>query len=346
MASHKQTVLAIGGTGAQGVPVVKALTADAKYNVHVLTRTANSSAAQELAALPGVTIIEGNPYDEETLARVFQGIDLAFVNINGFAIGEKAEVYWGIRIYEIAHWAGVQHFVWASIPYVSKLGGFDPQFRTGHMDGKGKVAAFVSAQPTHPMKWSILTSCMYMEMLSELLAPRPSPADPDVFVFSAPLGHAAAPLIHLPDLGRYARWIFDHPAQSTGMNLDVATESITWADLAAAFTRVTGKKAIYADITLDQLFASGAFPDPDAKVGHSTDPADPTLQTYRQNFSGFWRSWKAGFVVKDYAVLDRILPDRVRSVEEWMRLVGYTGEPRSVLKDYRDAAMVAGTDQK
>lgn len=319
------------------------MTADSKYNVHVLTRTANSSAARELAALPGVTIIEGNPYDEQTLHEVFKGIDLAYVNVNGFAIGEKAEVYWGIRIYEIARWSGVKHFLWASLPYASKLGNFDPQFRTGHLDGKGKVADFISAQPTEPMMWSLLTSCMYMEMLSELLAPRPSPEDPDLFIFSAPLGSGKPPLIYLPDLGRYARWIFDTPEQSNGLNLDIATESVGWSDLAAAFTKVTGKRATYVDITLDQLFASGTFAAPDAKVGHSVGFDDPTLQTYRQNFSGFWRTWKAGNVVKNYDILDHILPDRVKSVEEWMRLTGYTGERKSVLKDYRDAATSAMT---
>lgn len=86
-----------------------------------------------------------------------------------------------------------------------KLGSFDPKYQTGRMDGKGKDADYLRAQPTSPMKWSILSSCMYIEMLAEMLSPRPSPEDPDTMVFSAPVGHGQVPLIHLDDLGRYAR---------------------------------------------------------------------------------------------------------------------------------------------
>lgn len=315
-----------------------ALVEDSKYDVHVLTRSSASTSSLELATLPGVTIIEGNPYDEATLHRVFKGIDYAWVNTNGFAIGEKNEIYWGIRMFEIARGCNVSHFQWASLAYVSKLGNFEPKYRTGHLDGKGKVAEFISAQPTSPMKWSVLTGCMYMETLTELLAPYPSPDNPDLMIFAAPLGKGQPPLIHLADLGRYARWLFDNPERSNGMNLMVATENVGWEYLANTFTEVTGKKAVYKDITLDELFASNVFPFPDAKVGHGVFSEDPTLQTYRQNFSGFWNSWKSDLVKVDYALLDEILPTRVKTLAEWMKLTGYTGQRSSVLKDYRDHA--------
>jgi hypothetical protein len=47
---------------------------------------------------------------------------LAFVNTNGFAIGEKAEIYWGMRIYEIAVESGVEFFVWGNLDYALKKG--------------------------------------------------------------------------------------------------------------------------------------------------------------------------------------------------------------------------------
>jgi hypothetical protein len=40
---------------------------------------------------------------------------------------------------------------------------------------------------------------------------------------------------------------------------------------------------------------------------------------------------------KDFELMDEILPERVRSVGEWMRLTGYNGEKSNVLKDYADA---------
>ncbi|CZR62334.1 related to nitrogen metabolic regulation protein nmr [Phialocephala subalpina] len=340
MSSQKQTVLAIGGTGAQGVPVVQELTRDGKYNVHVLTRSTKSAPALELASLPGVTIFSGDGYDEANLHSAFSaGIDIAFVNTNGFAIGEKAEIYWGIRIFEIAAEHGVKHFVWANLESSYKVSGYQPRFRTGHFDGKQKVADWISAQPKDgQMKWSILTSCMYLEMFSELLRPSPEIIDgEEVMIFKAPVGKGRPPMIFLEDLGRYGRWLIDHPEKSAGLNLKISTEQVGWDDVVKGFTEVTGKKAIFKDITLDEYFASGAFPFPDTKVGHSLGHDDETLQTYRENFTGFWNTWKESVLLRDYAVLDEILPTRVKSVKEWMQISGYTGKHGNVLKDYSDA---------
>ncbi|KAJ5310389.1 uncharacterized protein N7443_002850 [Penicillium atrosanguineum] len=349
-----KTVLIIGGTGAQGIPVVKgtldvegiskqlliytqALATDSKFKIRVLTRSASSKDAKDLASLPGVSIFEGEAYDEATLRQAFKDIDLVFANTNGFAIGEKSEIYWGIRLYELAREHKVAHFVYAGLGYASKLGNFDPKYRCGHLDGKGKVVDYIFAQSTSKMAWSVLTSCMYLDSLSEFLRPFPDPKDPDTMVFTAPLGNGKCPLIYLEDYGRYARWIFDNPAQSNGRELNVATEDLAWNDLAAAFSDVTGKKAVYRDVTLDEYFKLGIL-DPNAIVGHSSDPNDTTLQTYRENFSGFWNTWKDNLTKRDYELLDTILPTRVKSVKEWMEMTGYSGKPSSLLKDYRDRA--------
>lgn len=294
-----------------------------------------------MASIPGVTLVKGDAYNEDSLRKAFEGVDLVFANTNGFAIGEKAEIYWGIRLYELSREFKVKHFVWAGLEYASKLGNFDPKYKTGHLDGKAKVSEYLAAQPTTPMAWSVLTSCLYLEGLGEVLRPYPDPADSSTLVFIAPLGDAKCPLIYLPDYGRYARWLFDTPARSNGLNLHVASEDIAWKDVASAFTEVTGKKAVYRDVTLDEYFNLGAFPDPDAKIGASTAPHEPTLVTWRQNFSGFWNTWKDELTKRDYDLLNEILPGRIKTVKEWMVKTGYQGEYASVLKDYRDGARAA-----
>lgn len=285
-------------------------------------------------------MFEGNTYDENTLRQAFKNTDCVFVNTNGFAIGEKSEIYWGIRLYELSREHKIEHFVYAGLEYGTKLGNFNSKYRCGHLDGKGKVVQFISAQPTSPMAWSVLTSCMYMEALTEFLRPFPDPENPGTMVFTAPLGGGKCPLIYLEDYGAYARWMFDRPAQSNGLELHVATEDISWKNLAYAFTEVTGQKAVYKDVTLDEYFKLGIL-DPTVKVGHSTDPTDSTLLTYRENFTGFWNTWKDNLTKRDYQLLDTILPTRVKSVKEWMRRTGYNGKPRSLLKDYRDRAAKA-----
>lgn len=233
---------------------------------------------------------------------------------------------------------------YAGLEYASKLGNFAPKYRTGHLDGKGKVVDYLKSQPTTPMTWSVLTSCLYIEGLSEIL--RPFPQKDGSYIFSAPLGSAKLPLIHLEDYGLYACWLLDNPERSAGMELHVGTEDISYTDLAQVFTEVTGKKAIYKDVTTAEYFDLGIFKEPEARIGVSSENVgDETLFTYRENFGGFWETWKAELTHRDYGLLDEILPGRVRSVKEWMVKVGYTGELVSVLKDYRDGARVAAREQ-
>jgi hypothetical protein len=180
-----------------------------------------------------------------------------------------------------------------------------------------------------------------METLSEMLRPFPDKAVPSVMVFAASLGDGAMPFIVLEDLGVYARWLFDHPERSNGMTLKASTVHVHWKDLAKIFTEVTDRKTVYKDITLDEYFASGIFPNPDGKAGRSADLNDTTLQTYRQNFTGFWNMFKASGdnvenAERDYDVLDKIYPGRIRTVGEWMKKSGYIGEVGSVLKNYAD----------
>lgn len=190
----------------------QALATDSKYDIRVLTGSASSKDSQQLGRLPGVSMFEGNTYDENTLRQAFKNTNCLFVNTNGFAIGEKSEIYWGIRLYELSQEYKIEHFVYAGLEYGTELGNFNSTYRCGHLDGKGKVVQFISVQPTFPMAWSVLTSCMYMEALSEFLRPFPDPENPGTMIFTAPLGGGKCPLIYLEDYGAYARWILDRPA--------------------------------------------------------------------------------------------------------------------------------------
>jgi len=136
-----QTVLIISGTGVQGAAVVQALVEAGGFKVKILTRSATSPAAVALSALPGVSIIEGSCYDETDLNNAYKDIDATYVNTNSGILGEMAEIYWGIRIFQIASNHGVKHFVWAGLDYIPKLKGYnnDPNLRVKHYEGKGKV---------------------------------------------------------------------------------------------------------------------------------------------------------------------------------------------------------------
>ncbi|KAJ8096623.1 hypothetical protein POJ06DRAFT_304147 [Lipomyces tetrasporus] len=58
---------------------------------------------------------------------------MCFINTKSFAIGEKNEIYWSIRMYDIALFCGVKHFL-----YCQPKGEFDPKYRCGDYEGKAK----------------------------------------------------------------------------------------------------------------------------------------------------------------------------------------------------------------
>ncbi len=89
MSSHTTSkIFVIGGTGAQGIPIIRALVADKKYSVRFLSRDAASRRATDLLALDNVSILEGSFADEAILREGFRGCDGAFINIDGFNTGE------------------------------------------------------------------------------------------------------------------------------------------------------------------------------------------------------------------------------------------------------------------
>ena len=141
-----------------------------------------------------------------------------------------------------------------------------------------------------------------------------------VLTWRVPLGEGAVPHVSLEDCGYYVRWLFDHPERANGMDLEVAIDHVTYADLAAAFEKVTGHPARYIDTDLDTYWRSGPLRAvADTPAGYNADPNDKSTMSIRDNFTGFWNLWKYGIVKRDYSLLDEIHPNRIRSAEQWFR---------------------------
>jgi hypothetical protein len=246
-------IFVIGGTGAQGMPIIRALVADGKYAVRVLTRDPESPRAKELLALGNVSLLEGSFADEAILREGFSACDGAFVNLDGFNTGEKTETYWAIRAYEVALEQGVRFFVYGNLDYALKKSGFDSSFRTGHYDGKGRMGEWIRFQTQsnkERMGAAIFTSGPYIEMAISAMTPMSPTVEDGVATWRVPLGEGAVPHVALEDCGYYVRWLFDHPQLANGMDLEVAIEHVAYAKLAAAFEKVTGHPARYIDTDL------------------------------------------------------------------------------------------------
>jgi len=233
------------------------------------------------------------------------------------------ETYWAIRSYEIALEEGVKFFVYGNLDYGLKKSGYDSRFRTGHYDGKGRVGEWILFQNQangDRMGAALFTSGPYMEMVISPGTPMTPAVEDGVLTWRVPLGDGAVPHVALEDCGYYVRWLFDHPERANGMDLEVAVEHVAYAELAAAFEKVTGHPARYIDTDLDTYWRNGPLgAAAAAPAGYNADPNDKSTMSIRDNFTGFWNLWKYGVIKRDYALLDEIHPNRIRTAEEWFR---------------------------
>ena len=327
--THVSKIFIIGGTGAQGIPVIRGLVKDKKYSCLVLTRDITSKRAQDLLALGNVELMEGTFGDEVTLRNGFNGCDGAFVNIDGFNTGEKTEMYWAIRSYEIALEQGIRFFVYGNLDYTLKKSGYDPKFRAGHYDGKGRIGEWILFQNQsnrNRMGAALFTTGPYIEMaISSMTVMTPTVED-GVVTWRVPLGKGSVVHVALDDCEYYVRWLFDHPERASGMDLEVAIANIPYAELAAAFEKVTGHPAQYIDTSLEDywkvMFGGRAG---DVPAGYNADPKDKSTMSFKDNFTGFWNTWKHDLIKRDYALLDEIHPNRIKSAEEFFRKEDHKG---------------------
>jgi hypothetical protein len=200
--------------------------------------------------------------------------------------------------------------------------------------------------PQKPMAWSILATGPYAERLWE---PRNGPVKDaeGTYVFTIPLGPTGAmPLVALDEVGKYAKWMFEHRERSAGLDLGVAIAHVSGQDLADAFEKVTGKKSRYNDIPLKTVIDNM----PKGKIGTQGSPGydDPTLKTVAEHFGPWFQIFResggnTGLWSRDYEMLDDIMPDRIRTLEQWMRAVNYDGSINPVLKTGLSLEVDAGT---
>ncbi|KAI0455705.1 hypothetical protein F5B21DRAFT_523184 [Xylaria acuta] len=348
--SSPRLVAIIGGTGAQGVPVVRELLKSGDYSVRVLTRDTNNARFKELQSYGPVESVVGTFASEESLRATFRGAWGAFVNIDGFNSGEKAEIFWTIRVtlagvanyqyttynaddfaaWELAIEEGVKFYVHGNLDYAYKKSGFRPEFHAGHYDAKGRVGEWILLQNRDAavrarMRSALFTTGPYIEMTMGLNTPFQPRVEDGVAVWRVPLAGGAVPFTALDDVGVYVRWLFDNAdGEADGLELEVAVEHATFEAYVRAFEKVTGRPARWVDVDLREHMDAIWGPGADRPAGYNADPADPATMTLRQNFTAFFTLWRGsggnkGVIRRDYKFLDRIHPQRIKTVEEWLR---------------------------
>ena len=69
----------------------------------------------------------GDTSDLASVAAALDGAYGAWINIDGFTVGEQREIYAGLRIFELAKQTkSLRHYIWSSLDYNLKVDSSDP----------------------------------------------------------------------------------------------------------------------------------------------------------------------------------------------------------------------------
>lgn len=106
---------------------------------------------------------------QKDLHAAFEGVYGAWVNMDGFTLGEKGEGFYGVRAYEIARHHGVKHYIWANTDYGLRKAGWDEKYHCGHIDTKGRIGDLILSHGQEGMTTSLFTTPPYMDMLYDAI---------------------------------------------------------------------------------------------------------------------------------------------------------------------------------
>jgi hypothetical protein len=112
-----KTIVIINATGRQGASLTRVASA-VGYHVRAQMWKREGVVAEELYDLPNVTVFEGPLTDKELLKNLFKNARLAFINTTPW--GDEVAI--GKAVADAAKKAGVQHYIYSSMPDHSSFG--------------------------------------------------------------------------------------------------------------------------------------------------------------------------------------------------------------------------------
>jgi uncharacterized protein YbjT (DUF2867 family) len=271
MDKTNKIILVTGATGRQGGATARHLLANG-WRVRAIARDLDTPATQALHQA-GAEVVQADNENPTSLETAMQGVYGVF-SVQPAVFGYETEVRQGKNLADAAKAAGVQHFVYTSV------GGAEGQSHIRKL-GKWEVEQYVQSLglPT-----TILRPANFME---DIIGPR----------FGVPGGTfsiALKPdvplhLIAVDDIGAFAALVFEHPDEYLGKIIELAGDSLTSPQIAAAISHATGQSVSYIPIPIEIIRQQN----PDValvfyflnEIGYQTDI--PTLRKLHPDLMNF-----------------------------------------------------------
>ncbi|MFD6100484.1 NmrA family NAD(P)-binding protein [Nocardiopsis flavescens] len=267
-AADGRPVLVTGATGRQGGAAARALLA-AGTPVRALVRDPRTARARAVAAL-GAETVTGDLADRGSLVRAARGARAVFsVQMPDPATGGfEGELEQGTNLIGAALEAGVPQFVYTSVSSAGshteapgwaegRWAAMEPVYSTkAALQDRLRAAGFP--------RWTIIRPGTFMgNFLPE-----------EEFMFPRGVGEGLVSVIRpgtrlalvaVEDIGAAVAAAVADPERFHGVELDLAGDHLSMAEIAATLSRVLGLDLQAPDMTLEQALAAGLHP---TAVGH------------------------------------------------------------------------------
>lgn len=263
-----KVIAVTGATGQQGGGLVRAILADPDggFVARAITRTPDSEAARELAAL-GAEVVQADIDDPASLERAFAGAHGAYCVTNFWEhFDAEREIGQARNLAQAAKAAGVAHVIWSTLEDTREFVALDDdrmptlagRFKVPHYDTKGEADA-TFRELGLPVTF-LRTSFYWENMIAFGMGPQRMSDGSLAITF--PLGDAKLPAIAAEDIGQVAYAIFAAGDRFVGETVSIAGEHLSGDEMAAALSAALGLEVAYNAVSPDAYRAAG-FPGAD-----------------------------------------------------------------------------------
>lgn len=231
-------VLVTGATGAQGGQLVQRLL-QAGVPVRAMTRNPDKPAARALAQA-GAELVAADMDDEPSLVRACQGVHGVF-SVQNFwekGVGYQREVEQGCKLARAARDADVGHFVQTSVA------GCDRAEGVRHFQSKYAIEQYVDELG---LPRTFLREVFFMENFFEpIMGSTKRAIDPrwTLRLLQGALDpQLSFHMVTVDDIAWFAADMFLHPRDYLGKTVDVASDSLTVAQMKSVYESVYHRSA-------------------------------------------------------------------------------------------------------
>ncbi|WP_339103988.1 NmrA/HSCARG family protein [Haloterrigena salinisoli] len=237
------SVLVTGATGNQGGSVVDHLLAsETDFDVYGLTRDASSDAAEELADR-GVTMVEGDLNDKDSLAPHVAEVDAVFAVTNFWTEGYDAQVQQGKNLAEVATEEGVEQFVFSGV------GGHERDTGVPHFDSTWEIDQHAQELD---LPLTVLQPVFFFQNLEAFAEDVVEDGQ-----LALPLEEGVSlQMIDTDDVGRAAAVALANPDEFVGERIELAGDEKTLAETAEVLTEVTGEDVDPVHVPIEDAYES------------------------------------------------------------------------------------------